>query len=64
MALRRVYHPTLNAWRDVEDVESWAQEGWRKTKPDHIDDSESLPLGASAEVAPVEDAPVKDAAKK
>lgn len=64
MALRRVYHPTLNAWRDVEDVEAWAKEGWRKTKPDHVDDSESLPLGASVEVAPVEAAPVKDAAKK
>ena len=42
---KRVYHPTLNSWQDVpeERVDEWAEQGWLKTKPDHVDDSESLP---------------------
>lgn len=45
--MKRVYHPTLSAWQDVEDdaVESWKEAGWLKTKPKHVDDSEALPVG-------------------
>lgn len=43
--MKRVYHPTLNAWQDVEDVESWSKAGWHKTKGKHIDDSDALPVG-------------------
>lgn len=53
---KRVYHPTLNSWQDVPeaDVETWAKQGWLKTKPKHADTSEALPVGESfiATVAP------------
>lgn len=46
----RVYHPTLNAWTDVPDGDKqrWKDAGWRLTKPDHVDDSEALPVAKSA----------------
>lgn len=48
--MRRVYHPTLNSWRDIKpaDADRWKAAGWRLTKPDHVDDSESLPVQADA----------------
>lgn len=44
---KRVYHPSLDAWQDVasSDVESWSKAGWLKTRPKHVDDSESLTPG-------------------
>jgi hypothetical protein len=36
----RVYHPDLNTWYDVSNPDEWAEAGWRKTKPAHIDDSD------------------------
>lgn len=46
--MKRVFHPTLNSWQDVSDdqVDSWKDAGWRVTKPDHVDDSDALPVGA------------------
>ena len=40
---KRVFHPSLNQWYDVPegDVESWAEQGWRKTKPKHVDDGDA-----------------------
>lgn len=45
--MKRVYHPSLNAWHDVPEdaVESWKDAGWLKTKPKHVDDGEALPPG-------------------
>lgn len=50
----RVYHPTANAWQDVptKDVEKWAEAGWRKGKPGHVDDSAALPPGPDVTTAP------------
>lgn len=41
--IKRVYHPTLNAWQDVpeKDSKAWKDAGWRLTKPDHADDSDA-----------------------
>ena len=41
--VKRVYHPTLNAWQDVpeKDSKAWKDAGWRLTKPDHADDSDA-----------------------
>lgn len=52
-SIKRVYHPTGDAFKDVPegDVDRWADAGWRKTKPKHVDDSEALPAGSF--VAPV-----------
>lgn len=52
--MKRLYHPTNNAWQDVPDgdVEAWSKAGWHKTKGKHIDDSEALPVG-EAYTAPV-----------
>lgn len=49
----RVYHPTLNAWHDIDEADkaSWKDAGWRMTKPDHVDDSGALPVAASEPVA-------------
>ena len=43
----RVYHPTLNSWQDVEAsaVDGWKDAGWRTTKPEHVDDANTLPPG-------------------
>ena len=45
--MRRVYHPTLNAWNDVEDnaADSWKATGWRLTKPDHVNDDDAPAVG-------------------
>ena len=45
----RVYHPTLNAWQDVPDADKgkWKDAGWRLTRPDHVDDSDALPVAKS-----------------
>lgn len=34
---KRVYHPTLDSWKDVpaEAVDEWAEAGWRKTPGKH-----------------------------
>ena len=42
---QRVYHPTLSAWEDVPEdrVDEWEAAGWLSSKPDHVDDSQSLP---------------------
>ena len=60
MALRRVYHPTLNTSYEVEDkdVEAWAELGWRKTKADHHD-AEPDPEPVPEYVERVEDAPAE-----
>ena len=52
MALKRVYHPTLDYFKDVPegDVDRWADAGWRKTKPKHVDDSERPEVGSFAPV--------------
>lgn len=58
--MKRVFHPTLNAFKDVPagDVEKWVAAGWSKSKPKHVDDSDSQKPGDfhSAPVA-VEPAP-------
>ena len=60
--MKRVYHPTNNAWQDVldGDVEAWSKAGWLKTKGKHIDDSEALPVGEGYEPAGVAPEPVFD----
>lgn len=47
MAFSRVFHPTLNSWKDVpsSEVEAWKQAGWLKTRPKHVDDSEAARPG-------------------
>lgn len=66
--MRRVYHPTLNAWQDVPDgdVEAWSKAGWHKTKGKHVDDSEALPVGEGYEPVDVavEPEPEPEPAKK
>lgn len=44
---KRMYHPTLNQWHDVPsgDVKGWTEQGWKATRPKHVDDSVSLPVG-------------------
>lgn len=44
---RRVYHPKLNAWKDVpkSDGDRWKAAGWRLTKPEHVNDADALPPG-------------------
>lgn len=62
--MKRVYHPTANAWQDVPDdaVEAWVEQGWRKSKPKHTDDSGALPVGEFYPAAvPVEDAVIEPA---
>ena len=46
--MKRVYHPTLNTWQDVPDgdVDSWADAGWRKTAPKHVDTSDLPEVGS------------------
>ena len=43
----RVYHPVLNSWQDVPegDVQAWKDNGWLKTRPKHVDDSEAARPG-------------------
>ena len=55
MNMKRVFHPTNNAWQDVPegDVDAWSKAGWHKTKGKHIDDSEALPVGESYVSPPV-----------
>lgn len=60
--MKRVFHPTLNAWQDVPegDVEAWSKAGWHKRKGKHVDDSEALPVGEGYEPADVVAEPVFD----
>lgn len=46
---KRIYHPSLPIVRDVPsgDVEAWAEQGWRKTKPKDVDDSDVPRLTAA-----------------
>ena len=48
MSLKRVFHPTGDAFHDVPegDVEQWAEAGWRKTKPKHVNDTDAPAVGA------------------
>lgn len=64
--MKRVFHPTLNAWQDVPDgdVEAWSKAGWHKTKGKHIDDSEALPVGEGYEPADVVVEPEPEPAPK
>lgn len=72
MSFKRVYHPTADAFKDVPeaDVDRWAEAGWRKTKPKHVDDSAALPVGtfstAAVALEPAEEppAPVEQKAHK
>lgn len=50
----RIYHPTGNAWQDVEQhhVESWTESGWLTERPEHIDDSAALPVDDTAPPKP------------
>lgn len=52
---KRVYHPTLNSWQDVPeaDVDSWAEAGWRKTAPKHVDTSNLPEVGDTPGIARV-----------
>lgn len=47
--MKRVYHPSLNAWQDVPDeaVKEWVQAGWLDKRPTHADDSEAREVGQS-----------------
>ena len=49
--IKRVYHPTLNTYKDVpvSDVASWAEAGWRKTAPAHFDPSQAPRLDEPSE---------------
>lgn len=55
MSLKRVFHPSLNAWQDVPegDIQSWKDAGWRMTKPDHVDLSGAAPVGEALVTPPV-----------
>lgn len=35
---RRIYHPTLDAYKDVpkKSADAWKAAGWRMTRPDHV----------------------------
>ena len=54
MTRRRVYHPTLPAWRDIDAAQSdeYKAAGWRLTRPDGVDDSDALPPAVEPWVAP------------
>lgn len=45
--MKRVYHPTLDAWQDVPDerLESWLSAGWKSKRPKQFDD-ELPPVGS------------------
>ena len=55
--MKRVYHPNLNAWRDVDDVKSWTEQGWLTSKPEHVDDSDALGVGLHWQAAPAKPEP-------
>lgn len=46
--LVRVYHPTLESFEDVPkaDADKWAEAGWRKTAPKHVDTNEFPAVGS------------------
>lgn len=48
----RVYHPELNTWYDVTNPDEWAEQGWRKTKPAHVDDSADPKPGPAPKSTP------------
>ncbi len=50
---KRVYHPTLDTWQDVPDgdVDSWADAGWRKTAPKHVDTTDLPEVGTHPGIA-------------
>lgn len=67
--MRRVYHPTANAFQDVEnkDVKSWQDQGWTLSKKSHIDESEwppAPPVVPDKRASSKSAAPKKTAAKK
>ena len=46
--MKRVYHPTLSSWYDVQDSEvpSWEKSGWTTTRPKHFsDDGDEASVG-------------------
>ena len=58
--LKRVFHPTLDAWQDVDEsaAKDWKDAGWRLTRPDHVDDSDAPAVGEFYVASvPVETAP-------
>ena len=55
MTRRRVFHPTLPVWRDVDasTAEEWKAAGWRLTRPDGFDaDADAPPPTVEPRVAP------------
>ena len=55
--MKRVYHPTLNAWQDVPDdaVQEWGVAGWLAKRPKHVDDSASPLADGPRAAVPVVD---------
>ena len=49
---KRVFHPTLPTYRDVPsgDVESWAEAGWRKSKPKDVEVDDTAPQLTTADL--------------
>lgn len=45
--MKRVYHPTVNAWQDVppDAVKDWTDAGWKTSKPEHVHDEDYPPVG-------------------
>lgn len=45
--MKRLFHPTGNAWRDVADdkAASWEKAGWLSEKPSDFKDTDSLEEG-------------------
>lgn len=56
---RRVYHPTLNGFKDVpkDSADAWKKAGWRLTPHEGIDETDARPLGSytPAQVPVLED---------
>lgn len=46
--MKRVYHPTLDTFEDIPDgdVEQWADAGWRKTAPKHVNTDDLPEIGS------------------
>jgi hypothetical protein len=53
--MKRVYHPHLDSWTDVpaEDVDKWAEAGWRKTQPKHVNTDDAPEVGEHPGIASV-----------
>lgn len=50
--MKRVYHPTVNSWYDVQDekVADWEEQGWLQERPEEFSDAEQTPLPVDPEV--------------